>query len=991
MQRFLGPPEASGGALALLSLDPASVDERAVFRALNAQLARVSAHPERDTPAADEVRLALHAAAAQLLDPAVRALIIARARGGRTPSGDGARPTPSRSPAPQPGRSETAVTAGRTPSRDDGAIAAFEHDALRLLARHGGWGPQSMRQIAQFAHARGVPPSRVVAGLHAMLRGGSTHANAGKPAIGSSPLPVRTNGAHTHPSAFTDQVVSASTAQAVSEPVFSSTATLSTVGARARQSRQTREALDPTTVRTLWFAGGMLVVFAGLLLLVFIGIHAASGGFGAGGGAGPGAGVQAQAPPPPTGSGAAASPDAEPTRDRSLDAERVRTDQPAREARTDSPAPPVDPARLVRDLQAAVAQLDDDAPAASARFASLVDALARRWTLLSASERAAAHDAVVEFVYRSADSPVAIAGAIRAIARPASAYASSDAPPAPGEVHPTIWSVGVLARLSRERDLPASARSEIERTLARALGDRGLTGERVFVDASIDALRAVAERLATRGGGARAWDTWLQAAHALAGEDPARRTALIIRGLDVLLERGPQPSESPEIFAAIAALVGDLPWRERDATRAWLVGRFDDPRITIGALHALTMALVRHSSAEGVDLTMVVRRRDTEAERRAMRDRYAEAWGIDAPAGGGAWAAAWGTTLRRASDADARHASAWLRRAVVVSMLNESAALAWSGDSAGADSALTEAEAFLNTRSAATGSGRAARLIEHAPADGWWSRYLRAGASVPARLDLLRDLGHRGPANIYRQDATVLVREALRGSPAQVRETAMQTMRRLTASPAVVNALLDELPRLPDTRGTRELIASVAYASTNPREGEPWHHHARRSLVARLLEMTASAGELSAVDDLADRLAMSYARRAANPGASESDAVAAGVSAASIRVRLEQAASALPPGARVPITLEEIERRRSSRASLAHGSVQRFCVEQLAVCELLAYIVVVERPREAGRVTGVLDTLARERREADHVFAQIAAAERAIASLWRIRFGEQDA
>lgn len=44
--------------------------------ALQRQLDRVGAHPEGDTPEADEVRLALHAAAAQLSDPEVRRLVI---------------------------------------------------------------------------------------------------------------------------------------------------------------------------------------------------------------------------------------------------------------------------------------------------------------------------------------------------------------------------------------------------------------------------------------------------------------------------------------------------------------------------------------------------------------------------------------------------------------------------------------------------------------------------------------------------------------------------------------------------------------------------------------------------------------------------------------------------------------------------------------------------------------------------------------------------
>ncbi len=956
VQRFLGESEARGGALALLGLDVSSVDERSVLRALNVQLARVSSHAERDTPAADEVRLALHAAAAQLLDPAVRAIVIARARGQRTPETIAPRPARLASPKDEP--------------VSHGAVRAFEHDALRLLARHGGWGAGSMRQLAQFAHARGMPAEQLVERLHAMLRGGGAQNIFDNGGVSTASPPAGTGDAPSGRSAL-------STAPRQESPVLASV--------------RSEAAMDVRTARTVRLAAFLLIGLIGVLLLAYAGVMVTRT-------PAPGGGGAANPPVASAGSGAAIATDAaapagpEPGRDRSLQDAVVRTREggvsASENARERRQPEAVDMARLVRDIRATVAMLDDDPGQATDRFTLLVRALSRGWTTLAPVERAAAHDAVVEFLYRAGEHPHAVAGATRAVASPAAVYAASSEAPAAGEVPAVVWSVGMLARLSRERDLPARARSEIEATLAGALGERGLTGDRVFDDAAHDALRSVALRLATGGGSARAWEAWTAVAGALAGDGRDRRVTLLLRGLDTLLDRGPSPSESEDVFAAIGVLVRTLPWRDSDATRPWLVGRFDAPRITIAHLHAITTALATQSSADGVDLTMVVRRRDSESERRAMRDRYATAWGIETPAGGGAWAEAWRTLLRRAPVEGERGAPAWLRSAVAISMLNESAALAWGGDSDGADAALGEARAFLERRGTFQRRGAEFRGIQNAPADGWWARYLNAGSNVPARMDLLRDLAHRGPAGVYRQDATVLVREALRGVPAQVRETAMQTLRRLSMSPAVVNAMLDELHRLPDSRGARELVASVAIASATPREGEAWHQHARRSLVIRLLELTASAGELAEVDDLADALALSYARRAGDPRASESGAVNAADSAAALRVALERQASRLTPGGRVPITLGEIERRRASRAGLAHGPVQRFCVEQLAVCELLAYIVALERPAEAGRVGAILDRLERERREADHVFIQIGAVEQAVAMLWRLRFGE---
>jgi hypothetical protein len=62
--------------LDLLGLVPAECTTVSIQAALQRQLDRVGAHPESDTPEADEVRLALHAAAAQLLDPQIRRLIV---------------------------------------------------------------------------------------------------------------------------------------------------------------------------------------------------------------------------------------------------------------------------------------------------------------------------------------------------------------------------------------------------------------------------------------------------------------------------------------------------------------------------------------------------------------------------------------------------------------------------------------------------------------------------------------------------------------------------------------------------------------------------------------------------------------------------------------------------------------------------------------------------------------------------------------------------
>lgn len=74
--RFLGRGAGAGGPFALLGVGHA-VREVGVLRAAAARrLAQIDRHPLRLTPDADELRLAIHAAMAQLADPALHAVLV---------------------------------------------------------------------------------------------------------------------------------------------------------------------------------------------------------------------------------------------------------------------------------------------------------------------------------------------------------------------------------------------------------------------------------------------------------------------------------------------------------------------------------------------------------------------------------------------------------------------------------------------------------------------------------------------------------------------------------------------------------------------------------------------------------------------------------------------------------------------------------------------------------------------------------------------------
>ncbi len=148
VERFLGSSAAEGGMHALLGLAADDTTDEAIIDALQHRLTQIDQHPQGRTPEADEVRLALHAAAAQLLDRAAR----------KQASG-----------AP--------VRVPRTKASPRHRMLRLEQDALITLARYGGWNRRSLRRLSMLAIARGAQPGDV-AGVLAHLAGRRT-ASAG--------------------------------------------------------------------------------------------------------------------------------------------------------------------------------------------------------------------------------------------------------------------------------------------------------------------------------------------------------------------------------------------------------------------------------------------------------------------------------------------------------------------------------------------------------------------------------------------------------------------------------------------------------------------------------------------------------------------------------------------------------------------------------------------------------------------------------------------
>lgn len=164
VERFLGPEAAAGGMHALLGLSARAHERGTIVRALERQLTRVDGHPQSRTPEADEVRLALHAAAAQLVHQAAyreRSVL-----------------------------SRTGVVA--VPRARDRLIE-LEQDALLTLARYGGWNRRSLHRLTMLAMARGAglaDVARVLGQLSGRRGAGRLGLGGGGAAVAGRRMPV---------------------------------------------------------------------------------------------------------------------------------------------------------------------------------------------------------------------------------------------------------------------------------------------------------------------------------------------------------------------------------------------------------------------------------------------------------------------------------------------------------------------------------------------------------------------------------------------------------------------------------------------------------------------------------------------------------------------------------------------------------------------------------------------------------------------------------
>lgn len=973
VHRFLGAAHAVGGPFALLGVHPDSCVEAIVLEALDRQLVRVGEHPEAETPAADEVRLALHSAAAQLLDPATRTQLIARWRGSRPPSTtDAPRATPAPSipsPAPMPRTAAPAPRSPLSPPRvlDPVTRRLLERDALVSIGMMGGWNPHALERFAMLAKARGIGVPHVAAVAKELARGGHSRAPAALSQTPTAPSSLSSSGPATKRPPL---------------PVHT-----------PRSRPDDWSTADPglKILRRAILGGGALLVVAAVslaMLIMWLGRRPTP--------------PPAPAPTTPTPTIAAKSNEPViPATDRTHDTSPTK-------ATTDPNPPPTAKENLdtiTLDLERAMAAAGTNPSAALERFNSRVRALASGWPDLSRDRLVAANDAVLGFLYRVVDQPVPLSAAVDQIAQLAGPISPANPKPRESAIAPGVWAIAMLNRLSAENDLPAAARTRIFQALADSLGPSRASLEPTFDAGATAAMLALPAWMApppppsgpestapTPAHDAGAWRAWITLGASPALADEATRARLLIAGLEHLLLSGSVDASDAGARTTVASIVTALPWRETDESRRWLLRVFEDARFTPADLQAVTSALATASGAPGVDPTMVLSAGADEASRLEMRDRFAQAWNVKDEVDRGKLVQDLQALARSALEREAIAGSPASQLAATIALSRASEAIAWfwKGEREEAVLALTAPTKDLDDLLTSAARESAAPLLGESSGDGDWAlRFRNAASNVRQRLEQIDTLARSGRA-IGPVDAEALAQEAFAGQSQEVRQRAGDVLLQLSNTPAVVNAVLELMPRLGKNTANARMIEYIAQAPLPSIRDPRWPIQARQVLVERLLEVVAAGSETRVIDLLAAKLRVAYrARSLAKPQGAEDRRMSTGtpahVSAGAMAQSFRRQADALIPRPHARLSLAQIDERRAARLGIAQGLVETFAVEQLHLCELMAYVVAGEEPARAPRVLEVMDALAESRRSAGDLLAQVRLVEAAILQLWVLR------
>ncbi|RNC81560.1 MAG: hypothetical protein ED559_07155 [Phycisphaera sp.] len=590
------------------------------------------------------------------------------------------------------------------------------------------------------------------------------------------------------------------------------------------------------------------------------------------------------------------------------------------------------------------------------------------------------HNAIIELLYKHADDTSFALDLIEWVSE-----SGVRAPRDSSELLRSTWVIGTLSRLSAERNLSASVDAAIVGQLATLLGDDVHSGAPSFREGVALAVKSYGDDLARLESTTHVWRTWVSILRTIdpAGSDPYSRAVLdAITSLATLAE---DPNSSRNVFEAMHVLASELSLDDSDEVARRLVAWHGDEQFSIADLSVIMRTLVSKSSNPNIDESLVLSSSADSSQRMAVRTKLEEVLlGVDSgsQAASRQWSDLTGQELARGSGTTTID---HLSRAAARSRLSAAARYTFWGDYTSAESVLANLTSDLDGIANATQRDPDTYLGGDSSLE-WAERYLSARQNIPIRQALLAELT-RGRHNLGYVAAEALVRDAFFGTPVAVRAQAQEVVALYSQSPAITNAVLELLPRLPKVEQTSEIIDRITNSYLPAPTDPQWMVLARQRLVETLLSQLSGEGEGAAVDKYVLELAKSYSMRLGHSPASVIPDPAADLaqSVGELYLRWEQAAESRADNVAISSKLENLRKRRVGRITLADGVIARFAAEQVSLVEAMGIAIESERPNAASQIESILEGMATDRRAASNIIEQIEIVETAAVMLWQIR------
>ncbi|MCK4873954.1 MAG: hypothetical protein KAS72_14630 [Phycisphaerales bacterium] len=934
-RRFLNLSTDADGPFELLGLDPSpQPTSQQIDEALKRRLAQVDVHPQARTPEADQVRMALHAAAAVLRDKQLRRMLQPESVSDAAP----------RTAQPRPSPTEPARPAHALP------LSMLESAIIAALLRERGWNSRSQHRLVGLAMQWGMQPGELVETIRQLAARWSTSALAPDAAEdAASHRPITLTGRTPWGARIAVCLAITTGIVAVSLAVWG----VMQSGRRAshvpQQPRLTQAPpAEEGAKRTPDMTSPVTVVEPD---------------------------AQPEVQPPPVGR---SETDDRPPTQQWQQANVIRECRAIITTVTAQDTPPTE--KTISGVQRIMA------------------GIARRWPTLPHADREQLHWEVVHLLIAIAGADTTGSTVSSLLVRldpidgPSQHLSADDVwirswsagIRARLSVEPDM-SDAVRRVLRESLDWRADAAT------LRSGTSPGLPPfERGALARLHTMMPALAAQIETAEDGESAWTRWrkavsvIRSAGGLAGPDDDYLIAV-----HAILSAGPEPTNGSRTALLVQRLLGATVLN-RPNTIATVIQWLIDPRLTSLDMHVVTVHMVEHlnldssmilpAGASGEQRSYITRQwsrhrmavgspptTDTPATRASDRHAYDPALRYE-----------WETLVRRVLDRSVTGTSPTdcLTRAVRYARLAEAASLMERCDVAAAHDRLGSLDASLAV----------ARPTQHniAPRDGvLTTELLTPGLSDPIRADRIQVFASRYDV-IGLADARTLAAVALTESSESVRAAAQQAVRgSYASSPTMMLALLDQLAKARPQRSPAlvRMFEAVTAARLPDARSRDLVAAARLALVQRLLETRPSAVIGGAVDELAAMLAASYhVRRGgdANPASPEAEAW---------ELFEQWRKRAVDVGATLPgdDTPDQVRRRLAASCELADGSLQRFVALQIAIVEEMAALAVAEHPEQVDAVMAVMHETRRSTHSAQDIVTQVETLERAILRLWLLR------